>query len=250
MSNTVLITGASSGFGAATAKLLATEGHRLILCGRRKDRLQEVAQTCATDTKLLSFDIQNRDETIAALDSLPSEWAPDVLVNNAGLSLNLLPADSCPQEDWDTMIATNIQGLLTLTRYFLPAMRARGAGHIINISSIAGSYAYPGSNVYGATKAFVSYFSQSLRSDLHGSGLRVTNIEPGLAETEFSNVRFKGDDARAASVYAGVEPLRAEDIAETIRWAMAQPPHVNINRIEVMPTCQALAGPMVHRDSA
>ena len=251
MSKTILITGASSGFGEATAKALAKEGHRLILCARRKERLETLAASLDTDTHVLAFDVQDRNAITTALESLPAEWLQiDVLINNAGLALNTAPADQCPLEDWDTMIATNIQGLVTLTRYCLPAMRARGVGHVVNVSSMAGNYAYPGSNVYGASKAFVSYFSQALRSDLHGSGVRVTNIEPGLAETEFSNVRFKGDDARADSVYDGVQPLVGDDVAETIRWAIAQPPHVNINRIELMPTCQSLAGPMVYRGDA
>ena len=248
MSKTILITGASSGIGAATAKLLAAEGHRLILCGRRIERLEGVAKACATESHVLAFDISNREETTHALSTLPDTWRDvDVLVNNAGLALNVLPADACPLEDWDTMIATNIQGLLTMTRTLLPSMKERGSGHIINISSIAGNYAYPGSNVYGATKAFVSYFSQALRSDILGSPVRVSNIEPGMVETEFSNIRFKGDDARADSVYEGVQPLVAEDVAETIRWCIAQPPHVNINRIEVMPVMQALGGPKVHK---
>lgn len=249
MSKIVLITGASSGIGAATATLLADEGHRLILCGRRQDRLETLAETCGVPCHILTFDITDRAATIAAIESLPVEWqAVDVLINNAGLALNVAPADACPLEDWDIMIATNVQGLLTMSRTLLPAMRARGVGHIINVSSIAGSYAYPGSNVYGATKAFVSYFSQALRSDLLGSPVRVSNIEPGMVETEFSNVRFKGDDARADDVYKGVQPLVADDIAETIRWCMAQPAHVNINRVEVMPVMQALGGPKVHRE--
>ena len=249
MSKTILITGASSGIGAATAKLLAAEGHRLILCGRRIERLEDIAKQCNTESHVLAFDISDREETTHAVSTLPDAWRNvDVLVNNAGLALNVLPADECPLEDWDTMIATNIQGLLTMTRTLLPSMKEHATGHIINISSIAGSYAYPGSNVYGATKAFVSYFSQALRSDILGSPVRVSNIEPGMVETEFSNIRFKGDNARADSVYDGVQPLVAEDIAETIRWCIAQPPHVNINRIEVMPVMQALGGPKVFKE--
>jgi 3-hydroxy acid dehydrogenase/malonic semialdehyde reductase len=247
-----LITGASAGIGKATALALAREGYKLILTARRADALHDVAALCgAENCHTLAFDIRDRAALTHALTSLPSAFAAiDVLVNNAGLALSLAAADEGSLEDWDTMIDTNIKALLTASRLVLPGMKARGRGHIINISSIAGTYHYAGSNVYGATKAFVTYFSLALRSDLLGAPIRVTSIEPGMVETDFSRVRFKGDDARAAQVYAGLAPLTAEDIAETVRWATAQPPHVNINRIEVMPVMQAPGGPVVKRQSA
>ena len=251
MSKTILITGASAGIGKATAELLAKEpGVRLILTGRRADALQEVAQSLACDTHCLTFDIRDRAATLAALANLPAEWQTiDVLVNNAGLALGLSSIELGDPDDWQVMVETNILGLLTVTRAILPGMKARGVGHVVNVSSIAGSYHYPGGNVYGATKAFVTHLSLMIRADLIGSPVRVTNIEPGMVETDFSLVRFKGDEQKAAAVYAGLQPLTAHDIAETIRWSMAQPAHVNINRIEVMPVMQAPAGLAVSRRS-
>ena len=247
---TILITGASAGIGKATAELLAKQPDtRLILTARRTDRLQEVASSLSCETHLLAFDIRDQAATRAAICRLPDSWQNiDVLVNNAGLALGLEPFDAANPEDWQTMIDTNISGLLTITREILPGMKARRRGHIVNLSSIAGTYHYPGAHVYGASKAFVTYLSLAMRSDLLGSPIRVTSIEPGMVDTEFSIVRFKGDTSRAAAVYVNAEPLHAEDIAETIRWAIAQPPHVNINRIELMATCQAPGGPKVHRD--
>ncbi len=249
---TILITGATSGIGRATAELLAREGHRLILTGRRVERLTALAQQLeketSASTRSVVMDVCDREATLAAVRALPKEWQTiDVLVNNAGGALGLAKADDAEWSDWETMIDTNVKGLLTLTREILPGMKARGVGHIINISSIAGTYHYPAANVYGACKAFVTYFSLALRADLLGSPVRVTNIEPGMVETEFSEVRFHGDRERAATVYQGLTPLAATDIAETIRWAIAQPAHVNINRIEVMPVMQAPAGIAVHR---
>lgn len=247
---TILITGASAGIGKATAELLALDGHRLILTARRADKLAELAATLPCETHLLTFDIRDKASTLAAMRSLPEAWKTiDVLVNNAGLALGLEPFDTANPDDWQVMIETNIMGLLTLTREILPAMKARGRGHIVNLSSIAGSYHYPGAHVYGASKAFITYLSLAMRADLLGTPIRVTNIEPGMVDTEFSMVRFKGDEQRADAVYANSEPLHAEDIAETIRWAIAQPAHVNINRIELMATCQAPGGPKVHRES-
>lgn len=246
---TILITGASAGIGKATAELLAREqGVRLILTARRGDKLKEVAASLPCETHLLTFDIRDREASLAAIRGLPEAWKPiDVLVNNAGLALGLEPFQEANFEDWQVMVETNILGLLAVTREILPGMKARGRGHIVNLSSIAGTYHYPGAHVYGASKAFITYLSLAMRSDLLGTPIRVTNIEPGMVETEFSMVRFKGDERRAGSVYAGAEPLTAEDIAETIRWSIAQPAHVNINRIEVMATCQAPGGPKVHR---
>ncbi len=249
MTITILITGGSAGIGKATAELLAREsGTRLILTGRRMEKLQEVAAALKCETHLLAFDVGDREAAVAAIRALPKEWAAiDVLVNNAGLALGLSSIDQGDFADWQTMIDTNLLGLLTMTREILPGMKARGRGHIVNLSSIAGSYAYPGGNVYGATKAFVTHLSLMMRSDLIGTPIRVTSIEPGMVETDFSLVRFKGDAAKAGAVYAGAEPLTPQDIAETIRWSIAQPPHVNINRIEVMPVCQAPAALAVHR---
>jgi 3-hydroxy acid dehydrogenase/malonic semialdehyde reductase len=249
---TILITGASAGIGKATAELLAKEkGTRLILTARRAEKLKELAAALPCETHLLTFDIRDRAATIEALKTLPTAWqAVDVLVNNAGLALGLESFDAANPDDWQVMIETNILGLLTLTREILPAMKARGRGHIVNLSSIAGTYHYPGAHVYGASKAFITYLSLAMRSDLLGTPIRVTNIEPGMVDTEeFSLTRFKGEQQRAAAVYEGAEPLHAEDIAETIRWAIAQPAHVNINRIELMATCQAPGGPKVHRES-
>ena len=248
---TILITGASAGIGKATAELLAQEkGVRLILTARRAEKLKELAATLPCETHLLTFDIRDKAATLAAIRGLPDDWKNiDVLVNNAGLALGLESFDTANPEDWQVMIETNILGLLTLTREVLPAMKARGRGHIVNLSSIAGTYHYPGAHVYGASKAFITYLSLAMRSDLLGTPIRVTNIEPGMVDTEFSMVRFKGDESRADAVYANSEPLHAEDIAETIRWAIAQPAHVNINRIELMATCQAPGGPKVHRES-
>lgn len=251
MTITTLITGATAGIGRATAELLAREGHRLILTGRREALLREVAASLPVPTHCLAFDIRDRAALTAALASLPPAFAAvDVLVNNAGLALGLEPADQTDFADWETMVETNILGLLGITHALLPGMKARGRGHIVNLSSIAGNYAYPGGNVYGGTKAFVTHFSLNLRADLIGSPIRVTNIEPGMVETDFSSVRFKGDEARAGAVYAGTQALTAPDIAETIRWVIAQPPHVNINSIELMSVYQAPAALAVARAEA
>jgi NADP-dependent 3-hydroxy acid dehydrogenase YdfG len=192
-----------------------------------------------------------RDEAAvnAALTALPAECAAvDLLVNNAGLALGLEPAQRCDMADWHTMIDTNIKGLLYCTRAILPGMIARDRGHIVNIGSVAGTYPYPGGNVYGASKAFVKQFSRNLRADLLGSRVRVSNLEPGMAESEFSQVRFKGDERQAAQVYAGTEPLRPEDIADIVFWVATRPAHVNINSVEVMPVCQAFAPFAVSRN--
>jgi 3-hydroxy acid dehydrogenase / malonic semialdehyde reductase len=251
MSSIAFITGATSGFGAACARRFAADGWRLILCGRRQDRLDALRAELAAAVPVHAFPLDVRDETAvsAAVAALPAEFAAvDLLVNNAGLALGLEPAQRCAMEDWERMIDTNIKGLVYCTRAILPGMVERDRGHVINIGSVAGTYPYPGGNVYGATKAFVKQFSLNLRADLLGTRVRATNIEPGLAESEFSLVRFKGDADQAARVYQNVQPLRPEDIADLVHWAATRPAHVNINRLEVMPVCQASAPFAISRD--
>ncbi len=239
---TVLITGATAGFGEATARRFAREGHKVILSGRRAERLSALADELGDGAHPAQFDVQDRAAVTAAIEGLPAGFAEiDVLVNNAGLALGLDPAQSADLADWDTMIDTNIKGLTYCTRAVLPGMVARKRGHIINLGSIAGSYPYPGGNVYGATKAFVHQFSLNLRADLHGSDVRVTSVEPGLAETEFSLVRFKGDKEKSKGPYQGLDPLTGDDIADIVYYAAASPKHVNINRIEVMPVRQSFS---------
>lgn len=246
----ILITGATAGIGRACAETFAREGARLVLTGRRAGLLKEVAAPLGAPCHTLAFDMRDRDAMEEALHSLPAGFADvDILINNAGLALGLETADKADFGDWETMVDTNILGLIAMTRHLLPGMRARGYGHIVNLSSIAGTYPYAGGNVYGATKAFVTQFSLNLRMDLLGSPVRVTNIEPGMADTEFSDVRFKGDTTEAAKVYANVEPLHAGDIAEAIRWAVTQPKHVNINRIEMMCVMQMAGGYNVARSA-
>ena len=239
----VFITGASAGFGAEMARTFVSHGHRVVLAARRTDRIADLARELGDSALAVTLDVTSRASIEAALSSLPPEWKQiDVLVNNAGLALNTAPAHEVPLEDWETMIATNCQGLVTMTRAVLPDMVARGSGLVINIGSVAGHYPYPGGNVYGATKAFVEQFTLNLRADLVGTGVRATNIAPGLCGgTEFSNVRFKGDDAAAAKVYEGTQPLTAKDIADTAFWIATLPPHVNVNSIELMPTCQGFS---------
>jgi NADP-dependent 3-hydroxy acid dehydrogenase YdfG len=213
----------------------------LVLVARRSERLQDLQTELGGNEKIhiIPLDIQQKTAVKKALDKLPEKFQNiDVLVNNAGLALGLEPSHTASLEDWETMVDTNIKGLLYCTRLLLPEIVKRNKGHIINIGSTAGNWPYPGGNVYGATKAFVKQFSRNLRADLFGTKVRVTNIEPGLAETEFSMVRFKGDSDRANQVYKGTQPLTAEDIAEVVFWVTSLPDHVNINRIEVMPTDQ------------
>jgi NADP-dependent 3-hydroxy acid dehydrogenase YdfG len=248
MHRTIIITGVTSGFGLATARVFAKEGWNIIGTGRRKERLDALAQELGDVFLPLELDSRNRERTATLLGNLPSPWhEPDVLLNNAGLALGLAPAQAASLEDWEVMVDTNIKGVLYATKTVLPGMVARNCGHIVNVGSITGHYPYAGANVYAGTKAFVTQFSQNLRADLLGTAIRVTCIEPGLAESEFSQVRFKGDKAGAKNVYAGTDPLVPEDIAETIRWVVSQPPHVNINRMEIMPVCQAPAAPAVYR---
>ena len=245
----VFITGASAGFGAEMARTFVSHGHRVVLAARRTDRIADLARELGDSALAVTLDVTSRASIEGALSGLPPEWKQiDVLVNNAGLALNTAPAHEVPLEDWETMIATNCQGLVTMTRAVLPDMVARGSGLVINIGSVAGHYPYPGGNVYGATKAFVEQFTLNLRADLVGTGVRATNIAPGLCGgTEFSNVRFKGDDAAAAKVYEGTQPLTAKDIADTAFWIATLPPHVNVNSIELMPTCQGFSPFAVRR---
>mgnify|MGYP002079004908 FL=1 len=245
MSSTAFITGTTSGFGAAGPRRFAAHGWRLILCGRRQDRLDALRAELAASVPIHAFPLDVRDETAvkAAVAALPAEFAAvDLLVNNAGLALGLEPAYRCAMDDWERMIDTNIKGLVYCTRAILPGMVERDRGHVINIGSVAGTYPYPGGNVYGATKAFVKQFSLNLRADLLGTRVRITNVEPGLAESEFSLVRFKGDANQAAQVYQNVQPLHPDDIADLVYWVATRPAHININRVEVMPVCQA-SGP-------
>ena len=250
---TVLITGASSGFGAVAARRFAALGDRVIAAARRTDRLLDLAKELGSDVLLpITLDVRDRASVEQLPATLPPDFAEvDILVNNAGLALGLAPAQEADLGQWEQMIETNCTGLVYVTRALLPQMVARGRGHVVNLGSIAGTYPYPGGNVYGATKAFVHQFSLNLRSDLHGTGVRVTCIEPGLVGgTEFSEVRFGGDRERAAAVYTGAEPLTADDIAAAIVWATSQPPHVNINTIELMPVSQSSAPLQVSRGPA
>ena len=241
MKKTVMITGASAGFGAACARKYGGPQTRLVLAARRLDKLKALQQELSgTECFVLQLDVRDREKVSQALSSLPEPFREvDILVNNAGLALGLEPAHEANMDLWETMVDTNIKGLIYCTRAILPGMVERGHGHIVNIGSVAGSTPYPGGNVYGATKAFVKQFSNNLRSDLLGTPIRVSNIEPGLAETEFSLVRFNWDAERADAVYKGTQPLTAEEIAEIVYWVTSLPAHININRLEVMPVCQA-----------
>jgi 3-hydroxy acid dehydrogenase / malonic semialdehyde reductase len=247
---TVFVTGASSGFGAAVARRFAADGARVIAAARRADRLASLVSELGPQVRPLTLDVRDRAGVAAAVAGLPEEFsAVDLLVNNAGLALGLGPAQDADLDDWDQMIDTNCKGLVYCTRAILPGMVARGRGHVINLGSVAGAYPYPGGNVYGGSKAFVHQFSLNLRSDLHGTGVRVTCVEPGMADTEFSLVRFSGDQGKADNVYAGMQPLTADDIAESIHWAATMPRHVNVNTIELMATAQSFAPFQVARES-
>ncbi len=259
MKSTVLITGASAGFGAACAELYAANGHDLILVARRGERLEEVRDSLAHTGAVIHtqvLDVRDREavgDFAAALPALLesrgfASATVDILINNAGLALGLNPAPHAHVDDWEVMIDTNIKGLLYFTQAILPLMVARDRGHIVNLGSVAGNWPYVGGNVYGATKAFVKQFTNNLRADLLGKNIRVTNIEPGLAESEFSVVRFKGDRDKADKVYEDTKPLTPADIAGIIYWVTSLPAHVNINRLEVMPVCQAWDSLKVNRE--
>ncbi len=245
----VLITGASSGFGEAMARKFVAGGHRVIAAARRADRLEALGKELGASLLPVTMDVTDRTSVTQALTRLPIEWTPiDVLVNNAGLALGTESAQHCSLDEWTTMIDTNAKGLVTVTHAILPDMVARNTGLIINIGSVAGNTAYPGGNVYGATKAFVEQFTRNLRADLVGTGVRASNIAPGLCSgSEFSLVRYRGNSDAAAKVYEGTEPLTAENIADTAYWIATQPAHINIVQIELMPTCQGYAGYAVKR---
>lgn len=245
----IFVTGATAGFGESITRRFIAEGHKVIASGRRTERLQALKAALGDNLYTVQLDVRNRASIDEALAALPAEWRDiDVLVNNAGLALGIEPAHKASLEDWEAMIDTNNKGLVYMTRAVLPGMVARNVGHIVNMGSIAGSWPYQGGNVYGATKAFVRQFSLNLRTDLHGTALRVTDIEPGLVGgTEFSNVRFKGDDSRAEAVYEGTTALTAEDITEAVYWVTTLPKHVNINTLEIMPVAQTTAGLKVHK---
>jgi len=251
MSRTVFITGASSGFGAAIARSFAARGDKLILAARRKQPLQDLAAELddqAAGVLPLVLDVRDRRAVEATIASLPSAFsAVDILVNNAGLALGLEPAHRVDLGDWETMVDTNVKGLMYCTRLLLPGMVARNRGHVVNIASTAGAWPYPGGNVYGATKAFVTQFTRNLRADLLGSKVRASCIAPGMAETDFSNVRFKGDTEKAATVYENTEPLTAEVIAEIVLFVTGLPEHVNVNALEVMSVFQSWNHLAVHR---
>ncbi len=241
-SMTVFVTGASSGFGAAVARRFAADGTRVVVSARRTDRLADLAAELGSSVHAVELDVTDPDAITRVVAELPDEFADiDVLVNNAGLALGLEPAQRSDLTDWDRMIDTNCKGLAHVTRAILPGMVERGRGHVVNLGSVAGTYPYPGGNAYGATKAFVHQFSLNLRSDLHGTGVRVTSVEPGMADTEFSTVRFSGDETKADAVYEGMQPLTADDVADTIHWAATRPAHVNVNTIELMPVAQSFA---------
>ena len=246
---TVLITGASSGFGAAMARRYADAGARLVLAARRTDRLEAMRDTLSAPVHLLGLDVRDRAAVAEEVANLPAEFANiDVLINNAGLALGLEPAFAVDLDDWETMVDTNVKGVLYMTRAILPGMVERNRGHVVTIGSVAGSFPYPGGNVYGATKSFVEQFMLNLKSDLAGTRVRATCIEPGLATSEFSLVRFKGEQAKAEAIYEGTEPMTPDDIAEAVFWVTTLPGHVNINRLEMMPVCQSFSPFKIERN--
>ncbi|MCB0372434.1 MAG: SDR family oxidoreductase [Muricauda sp.] len=242
MSKTVLITGATSGIGRATAELFAKQGFRLILCGRRQERLDELKDQLGKQTQVLTlkFDVRDREAVFLAIESLPKEFSQiDILINNAGNAHGLDPIDKGSPDDWEAMLDINVKGLLYMSKAVLPQMVDRKSGHIINIGSTAGKEVYPNGNVYCASKHAVDAINQGMRIDLNAYGIRVGAVNPGLVETEFSDVRFKGDTERATNVYKGFQPLKPEDIADIIHFVVTRPYHVNIADLVVMPTAQA-----------
>ena len=251
MNKTILITGATSGIGLACARKFAANGDRVILTGRNEQRLAEIRNELTakgTDVLTFVFDVRDREQAKACIASLPQEWqAIDVLVNNAGLALGLEPEYEGDLDDWETMIDTNIMGLLTMTRLVVPGMVERNSGHIINVGSVAGDAAYAGGNVYSATKAAVKALSDGLRIDVANTAIRVTNLKPGLVETNFSNIRFRGDNDRAANVYKGIQPLTGDDIADVAVYAANAPAHVQIAEVLILATHQASGSVIVRK---
>ncbi|MDQ2773369.1 MAG: SDR family oxidoreductase [Acidobacteriota bacterium] len=246
----VFVTGATAGFGTAIARKFAQDGARVVGTGRRQDRLDDLQRELGSRFHPLSFDVGKRQEVEHAISGLPAEFsAIDLLVNNAGGAIGLDPAQSASLDDWDAMVDANVKGVMYCTRLLLPGMVERKRGHVVNIGSTAGEWPYPGGNVYCGVKAFVRQFSLSIRADLLGTNVRVTDVEPGLAGgTEFSQVRFKGDEKKAAAVYQGTQALTPEDIADAIHWIATRPAHVNVNIIQIMPTCQAFGPLAVKRE--
>ena len=248
MNKIVLITGATSGIGLACARKFAANGDKLILTGRNEQRLTELKRELGTDVLTLAFDVRDREKAKEYINGLPDEWKSiDVLVNNAGLALGLEPEYEGNLDDWETMIDTNIKGLLTMTRLVVPGMVERNSGHIINVGSVAGDAAYAGGNVYCATKAAVKALTDGLRIDVANTALRVTNLKPGLVETNFSNIRFKGDEERAAKLYTGIKPLTGDDIADVAVYAANAPAHVQIAEVLILATHQA-SGSVIVRE--
>jgi len=238
----VFVTGASAGFCAAIARRFIADGARVVATARRLDRLHALREELGPKLLPVELDVRDNAAVERAVAALPAEFAEiDLLVNNAGLALGLQPAHKTDLTDWERMVDTNIKGLMYCTRAVLPGMVARDRGHVVNLGSVAGEWPYPGGNVYGGTKAFVRQFSLNLKADLIGTRVRVSEIEPGMAESEFSLVRFGGDAEKAKAVYAGTQPLTPEDIADTVHWIASRPAHVNINTISLMPTCQAFS---------
>jgi 3-hydroxy acid dehydrogenase / malonic semialdehyde reductase len=246
----VFITGATSGFGAAAARRYVAAGGKVIATGRREDRLEALRDELgAENCHIITLDVRDRAALEAAIASIPAPFdAINIVLANAGLALGIGPAAEASLDDWQTMIDTNISGLVYTVRLLLPGLIARGGGHVVTLGSVAGEFAYPGGSVYAASKAFVKHFALAIRSDLQGKNVRVTDIEPGLTETEFSVVRFAGDTEKAGNVYAGTKPMNAEDIAESIFWATSMPEHVNINKIQMMATTQAIGPFDVYRE--
>ncbi|MBA0158994.1 bifunctional NADP-dependent 3-hydroxy acid dehydrogenase/3-hydroxypropionate dehydrogenase YdfG [Pectobacterium versatile] len=246
----IFVTGATAGFGESITRKFISAGHKVIATGRRQERLDALKAELGDALYPLKLDVRDRQAIEQAVATLPAEWwTIDVLVNNAGLALGLEPAHKASVDDWENMIDTNNKGLVFMTRALLPAMVERNIGHVINIGSTAGNWPYAGGNVYGASKAFVQQFSLGLRADLSGTRIRVTNIEPGLVGgTEFSAVRFKGNDDKVSKTYDNTTPLTAEDVSEAVFWVATLPAHVNINTLEMMPVSQSFAGLSVHRE--
>jgi NADP-dependent 3-hydroxy acid dehydrogenase YdfG len=249
MNKIACITGASSGIGLATAKALSAAGYQLILCGRRLERLEALKTELKTDSYLLTFDVRDRNAVESAFHSLPESWQSiDVLVNNAGNAHGMSPIQDGDPVDWDAMMHSNVDGLLNVSRMLIPGMIQRTSGHIVNLSSIAGKQVYPNGNVYCASKAAVEALSQGMRQDLNVYGIKVSNVAPGAVNTDFSSVRFKGDQQKVDAVYAGYEPLVAEDIADLIQYIITAPPHVNIADVTILPKAQASATQMLRKN--